>query len=195
MVNISPRLTLKLWPWPCLSLDHLTCRWPGRCILWWREAWSSEHWSVAEQARDEICLPVPGSAGNWLHIPKVCVGSKKEMILQWVKIWMSFDFSWMFFLFSVSSHLLVMDSHIYILREIPDRKGMAWIQARRPLASIVKITSKKRHPELITFKYGSNDDTRGLIVADLDRFFIPKAGEATKVIKQQIMRVLEALDS
>ena len=88
-----------------------------------------------------------------------------------------------------------MDSHLYVLREIPDRKGMAWIQARRPLASIVKITSKKRHPELITFKYGSNDDARGLVVSDLDRFFIPKAGEATKVIKQQIMRVLEALDS
>ena len=72
---------------------------------------------------------------------------------------------------------------------------MAWIQARRALGSIVKITSKKRHPELITFKYGSNDDERGLTIMDLDRFLIPKAAEATKVIKQQIMKVLDALDT
>ena len=30
---------------------------------------------------------------------------------------------------------------------------------------------------------------------DLDRFLIPKAAEATKVIKQQIMKVLDALDT
>lgn len=73
-------------------------------------------------------------------------------------------------------------------------KGMAQIQARRALGSIVKITSKKRHPEFITFKYGSNEDD-GLHVTDYDRFVIPKAGEATKAIKQHIMKVLEALES
>ena len=93
------------------------------------------------------------------------------------------------------SHLLVTDSHLFVLREIADKKGMAWIQARRALGSIVKITSKKRHPELITFKYGSNDEEKGLIIMDLDRFLIPKAAEATKVIKQQIMKVLDALDT
>ena len=82
-----------------------------------------------------------------------------------------------------------------MLREVPDKKGFAWIQARRALGSIVKITSKKRHPELITFKYGSNDDEKGLTIMDLDRFLIPKAAEATKVIKQQIMKVLDALDT
>ena len=93
------------------------------------------------------------------------------------------------------SHLLVTDSHLFVLREVPDKKGFAWIQARRALGSIVKITSKKRHPELITFKYGSNDDEKGLTIMDLDRFLIPKAAEATKVIKQQIMKVLDALDT
>ena len=87
------------------------------------------------------------------------------------------------------------DTHFYVLREIPQREGMAWVQARRALGSIVKITSKKRHPELITFKYGCNDEQTGLTITDFDRFFIPKAGEATKVIKHQIMKVLDALDS
>ncbi|KAI4787589.1 hypothetical protein KUCAC02_036361, partial [Chaenocephalus aceratus] len=69
-------------------------------------------------------------------------------------------------------------SHMYCLREIASRKGFSYIQSRQALNSVVKITSKKKHPELITFKY-----------------LIPNAGDATKVIKQQIMKVLDALES
>ena len=83
---------------------------------------------------------------------------------------------------------------MFVLRESPNRKGMATIQARRALGTIVKITSKKRHPELITFKYGTNEED-GLHITNLDRFLIPSASEATKVIKTQIMKVLDALDS
>ena len=97
------------------------------------------------------------------------------------------------------SHLLITDTHLYILREMASRPGMAWIQGRRALGSIVKITSKKKHPELITFKYGTSEDTGGggggLKITNVDRFIIPKAGEATKCIKQQIMHVLDALGS
>lgn len=82
---------------------------------------------------------------------------------------------------------------MYILREIPDRRGMAHIQARRALGSCVKITSRKKHPELITFKYGSSEED-GIRVTDFDRLLIPKAGEATKNIKQQIIKVLDALE-
>ncbi|XP_021341052.1 TBC1 domain family member 23-like [Mizuhopecten yessoensis] len=92
------------------------------------------------------------------------------------------------------TYLFVTDSHLYVLREITSRKGMAHIQARRALGSIVKITSKKRHPELITFKYGCTEDDNSITVSDLERFLIPKAGEATKVIKTQIMKVLDALE-
>lgn len=60
------------------------------------------------------------------------------------------------------------------------------------LGSILKITSKKRHPEFITFKYGSNNPEAGIAITAIDRFIIAKAGEATKFIKQQIMKVLEA---
>jgi len=97
------------------------------------------------------------------------------------------------FVFFYFSYILVTDNHMYILREIPNRKSMAHIQSRRALGSIVKITSKKRHPELITFKYGSLEDD-SIEVTDFDRFLIPNAGEATKKIKQQIVKVLDALD-
>jgi len=66
------------------------------------------------------------------------------------------------------SHLLVTDSHIYVLRDIPGRKGFAHIVVRRLLSAIVKITSKKKHPELITFKYGVPEGDN-LVISDMDR--------------------------
>lgn len=71
---------------------------------------------------------------------------------------------------------------------------MAHIQARRALGSVVKITSKKKHPDFVTFKYGSVEG-ENIQVTDIDRFLLPKATEATKIIKQQIIKVLDALDS
>ncbi|GAB5576384.1 TBC1 domain family member 23 [Prionailurus iriomotensis] len=92
------------------------------------------------------------------------------------------------------SHLLVTATHMYCLREILSRKGLAYIQSRQALNSVVKITSKKKHPELITFKYG-NSSASGIEILAIERYLIPNAGDATKAIKQQIMKVLDALES
>ncbi|XP_061743803.1 TBC1 domain family member 23-like isoform X1 [Nerophis ophidion] len=92
------------------------------------------------------------------------------------------------------SHLLVTATHMYCIREIASRKGFAYIQSRQALSSVVKITSKKKHPELITFKFGSNNSA-GVEISAVERYLIPNAGDATKVIKQQIMKVLDALES
>ncbi|XP_077198177.1 TBC1 domain family member 23 isoform X2 [Paroedura picta] len=92
------------------------------------------------------------------------------------------------------SHLLVTATHMFCLREIPSRKGLAYIQSRQALSSVVKITSKKKHPELITFKYGNSTAT-GIEILAVERYLIPNAGDATKAIKQQIMKVLDALES
>ncbi|KAF3821410.1 hypothetical protein GH733_010988, partial [Mirounga leonina] len=92
------------------------------------------------------------------------------------------------------SHLLVTATHMYCLREILSRKGLAYIQSRQALNSVVKITSKKKHPELITFKYG-NSSASGIEILAIERYLIPNAGDATKAIKQQIMKVLDALEN
>lgn len=63
------------------------------------------------------------------------------------------------------SHLLITATHMYCLREIASRRGFAYIQSRQALNSVVKITSKKKHPELITFKFGSNSSAGGEITA------------------------------
>ncbi|XP_068126790.1 TBC1 domain family member 23 isoform X2 [Hyperolius riggenbachi] len=92
------------------------------------------------------------------------------------------------------SHLLVTATHMYCLREIQSKKGFAYIQSRQALSSVVKITSKKKHPELITFKYG-NSSASGVEILAVERYLIPNAGDATKAIKQQIIKVLDALES
>uniref|UniRef100_A0AAY4EJ13 TBC1 domain family member 23 n=1 Tax=Denticeps clupeoides TaxID=299321 RepID=A0AAY4EJ13_9TELE len=92
------------------------------------------------------------------------------------------------------SHVLITATHMYCLREIASRKGFAYIQSRQALSSVVKITSKKKHPELITFKFG-NSNTSGVEIVAVERYLIPNAGDATKAIKQQIMKVLDALES
>lgn len=94
--------------------------------------------------------------------------------------------------FVYDSQLLVTESHLIVLREIPGRKGAAHVKVKRPLSSIVKITSRKRHPDLITFKYGTTQYNDTLLISDMDRFLIPNASEATKLISQQILRQLKA---
>nr|CAD7446294.1 unnamed protein product [Timema bartmani] len=89
------------------------------------------------------------------------------------------------------SHLLVTDSHVYVLRDLPGKRGFAHIVVRRPLSAIVKITSKKKHPELITFKYGVPEGEE-LIISDMDRFLIPEASKATGIISQQILKHLKS---
>uniref|UniRef100_A0A6G1S703 TBC1 domain family member 23 n=1 Tax=Aceria tosichella TaxID=561515 RepID=A0A6G1S703_9ACAR len=45
-------------------------------------------------------------------------------------------------------------THLWILRGIPHNKGFASIAAKRPLDMIVQITSKRRQPDFIIFRYG-----------------------------------------
>ncbi|XP_068209839.1 TBC1 domain family member 23 [Palaemon carinicauda] len=89
-------------------------------------------------------------------------------------------------------HLLLMDTLLFVIRESETKSGEGHVTARRTLASIVKITSKKRHPDLITFKYGTTSPEGDVTISDMDRFLIPKASEATKVIKEQIMKQMES---
>ncbi|XP_066281595.1 TBC1 domain family member 23-like [Branchiostoma lanceolatum] len=92
------------------------------------------------------------------------------------------------------SHLLLTSTHMYVLRDNPDRKGMSFIQSRHALTEVVKITSKKRHPDLITFKYGISEE-EGVQVTGMERFLIPEAATCTRFIKEQILKVLDATDS
>ncbi|XP_050576523.1 TBC1 domain family member 23 [Bombus affinis] len=91
------------------------------------------------------------------------------------------------------SILLITDTHLIVLREIQERKGAAHVIVKRPLTSVIKITSRRKHSDLITFKYGTTEynDT---VISDMDKFLIPNASEATRLITQQILKQLETSD-
>lgn len=66
------------------------------------------------------------------------------------------------------SYLLVTDSHMIVLRELSNKRDCARLVVKRSLVTIVRITSKKKHPDLITFKYGSPEGD-GSVISDMDR--------------------------
>jgi hypothetical protein len=90
--------------------------------------------------------------------------------------------------FMYDSHLIVTKTHLIVLRDL-GQNDKAQIIVRRLLSSIVKITAKKRHRDLITFKYGVNGET--LLITDMDRFLIPNASEATAIVLKHIVSQLE----
>lgn len=86
------------------------------------------------------------------------------------------------------SELFVSDSHVYVVRK--GSRGKGELVVKKPLSAIAKITSKKRSPEVITFKYGSSHGD-SIIISDMDRFVIPRANEATSLISELIVKILE----
>jgi len=90
------------------------------------------------------------------------------------------------------SYILLTSTQLFILREIVDkeRPGWAHIQSRPHLSSVVKITSKRKHPDLITFKYGTSEGDDFNITGS-QRFLIPNSKQVMKRIKDRILKVIE----
>lgn len=74
-----------------------------------------------------------------------------------------------------------------MLRECSDRTGWARIKARHKLISIVKITMKKKQPDVITFKMG-NTAGEEVVVTHIQRFQIPQTSKAVTAIKEQLLK-------
>ncbi len=85
------------------------------------------------------------------------------------------------------SVLAISRTHLFVLRLVVDEEDWATVQSRRPLSNIHKITSKKRIPELLTFKYGYEVVPGQQKTTGSDRFLIPKAGECAKALKYAIV--------
>lgn len=86
--------------------------------------------------------------------------------------------------------LAVTKTHLLVLREVPGNRGVGRVVAKRPLEMVVQITSKRRNPNLITFKYGESNEHEQQVVA-ADHILLPKPYEATRLIKQQVIRILD----
>lgn len=67
-----------------------------------------------------------------------------------------------------------------------DQKDQAEVSICRLLSSVIKITSKKKYPELITFKYGCSEGD-SVLITHCDRFYLPRdSKEFVALVKKQI---------
>ena len=80
---------------------------------------------------------------------------------------------------------MVTDSFMFVLREMTSKEGWATIRSRDHLKHILKITSKKKRPEVITFTIStgeSEDSTRRA------RFIIPNAQKQIQKLKEFLIK-------
>lgn len=95
------------------------------------------------------------------------------------------------------SWFILTESNIFILKEIKSRKGFARVVAKRPLDMIVQITSKKKIPNLITFKYGETSDSNSLAASTgpniiaTDCLLFNKPYDVTRLVKAQVIKILD----
>lgn len=99
---------------------------------------------------------------------------------------------------TLDSWFILTESNIFILKELKSHKGFARVVAKRPLDMIVQITSKKKIPNLITFKYGETCDPSPSPAASLgpniiatDCLLFTKPYEVTRLVKAQVIKVLD----
>lgn len=81
-----------------------------------------------------------------------------------------------------------------ILRELSDREGWGRVKYKRSYEFILKITAKKKNPDIITFRFGTGTGVDAVITEQL-RFRIPNTVKATGAIKNQILKYQEIIES
>lgn len=86
------------------------------------------------------------------------------------------------------SHLLLTKDSIVVLRELSDRVGWAVVKHRHKIQSVLKITAKKKHPDIITFTFGHGSGQSAVPTHQI-RFQMPNPQKATAAIKAHISRV------
>ncbi|XP_017476468.1 PREDICTED: TBC1 domain family member 23-like [Rhagoletis zephyria] len=88
-------------------------------------------------------------------------------------------------------YLALTDTHLYIIKDSKSKKDHGTISVQRPLEMIVQITSKRKHPEIITFKYGhAGQDNESVLIAK-DSIYLQNPFDVTRLIKQQVVKILD----
>ena len=80
--------------------------------------------------------------------------------------------------------MLTADS-LVVLRELSDRAGWGRIKYRHKFSTILKITAKKKHTDIITFRFGSGSGAE-VVVSQQLRFRVPNTHKFTAAIKAQL---------
>ncbi|KAJ1364617.1 hypothetical protein KIN20_024741 [Parelaphostrongylus tenuis] len=94
----------------------------------------------------------------------------------------------------IPSHIAITRTHMHVLRDVPGKPGYVTTEARHALPSVLRVTSRRKVPELLTFKFGYEICGVPKITA-VHRFLVPKAGECAKSVKMAIFALRPLSDS
>ncbi|ULT84521.1 hypothetical protein L3Y34_013292 [Caenorhabditis briggsae] len=86
---------------------------------------------------------------------------------------------------SINGHIALTRTHIYVLHDVPGKKGYVTTEARHALSTVIAVTSRRSVPEMLTFKLGYEMNGSSKITA-VHKLYVPKAGECAKAVKLAI---------
>ncbi|VDK41773.1 unnamed protein product [Anisakis simplex] len=93
---------------------------------------------------------------------------------------------------TVKCYLALTRTHIYVLHQT-EKPDEVITHARHIYSSVLRVSSKKKLPEMITFKFGYSTDDGEYKETCVERFVLPRAGECVKAIKMNIVNLQPGL--
>ncbi|KAL3112807.1 hypothetical protein niasHT_019781 [Heterodera trifolii] len=78
-------------------------------------------------------------------------------------------------------------THMHIFHKVHGEPGHVSPSLRHSLSSIMRVTSKRRFPEFLTFKFGYELPTGESHINRVHYFILPRAGECAKAVKLAIL--------
>uniref|UniRef100_A0A914CLG7 TBC1 domain family member 23 n=1 Tax=Acrobeloides nanus TaxID=290746 RepID=A0A914CLG7_9BILA len=94
---------------------------------------------------------------------------------------------------SVPCYIALSRTHMHVFHNAKDSPSFVHASTRRPLSSIMRVTSKKRIPEFLTFKFGYELPTGEAHINQVHCFVLPKAGDCAKAVKNAIIALKPSL--
>ncbi|WKY15899.1 hypothetical protein Q1695_000964 [Nippostrongylus brasiliensis] len=94
----------------------------------------------------------------------------------------------------IPAHIAITRTQLHVLRDVESKPGYVTTEARHALSSILRVTSKKKVPELLTFRFGYEINGVSRVTA-VHKFLVPKAGECAKAVKTAIFALRPLSDS
>ncbi|OTF76043.1 TBC1 domain family member 23-like protein [Euroglyphus maynei] len=93
----------------------------------------------------------------------------------------------------IPGNLAVTKTNLYFFKHSKNHEGYGQILVQRPLEMIFQITSKRKCPEIITFKYGHSSGGGGneTVLIAKDSLILVEPFEVIRLIKQQVVNLLD----
>lgn len=87
----------------------------------------------------------------------------------------------------IPCYIALSRTHMHIFHKVPKEPAFVYPSLRHPLASIIRVTSKRQFPEYLTFKFGYDLPTGESHINRVHFFILPKAGDCAKAVKLAIL--------